>query len=455
MILNSKEEKLGIRNIGATVTAIILLSMYFIHDFKMDQQIVNAGIYIIIIIICASVTMEKQFFYESIYTLILMFFLGIFIKNSIPYLNHPDWFNDSFAANLDHIENGSELIQRVLETSYIQFYLLGLLLWFIAKTCKKSFLSTKFIYTMSILGIFSFWALIFHICAAFFLKYRLIETIIFAVFVIGAFWEAFTTKVFQRKSVWELSILVLLMSAIALFYEIPFSNLVSSFKRLYDAEWYYLLGLTLICCICILSEKKKEDNMIGVSILITMLLIFWRKNGSMMFGLEMLLVFHVAAVFMYQCIWNWFCFSKNDKKSIDHRYIYIGSYGVVLLFTILVQLHLMLSAILFIVGIGALLMYYGKHIDIRGKFWGIIFIGVIPWILLEVTMDSLGKLPASRNTVIAATVMFWCVCSIALSWKDSGNMKSIVLKKANAESIIAGMSAIAYFLMIIVLLIEM
>ena len=77
--------------------------------------------------------------------------------------------------------------------------------------------------------------------------------------------------------------------------------------------------------------------------------------------------------------------------------------------------------------------------------------GAIPWILLETTMTSLGKMNSSLFAVILFTIMFWCACSVALSWKDTANIKAIAFEKTKSETIINVLSRIAYFLTVLVL----
>ena len=53
--------------------------------------------------------------------------------------------------------------------------------------------------------------------------------------------------------------------------------------------------------------------------------------------------------------------------------------------------------------------------------------------------------------VILFTILFWCACSVALSWKDTANIKAIAFEKTKSETIINVLSGIAYFLTALVL----
>lgn len=340
MVTSSNERKIRIKSIGATVIGIILLTLYFINDFAISTQIINAGIHAVMIFICIKTMMKKRFFNESIYTLILMFLLEIFIINGIPYLDHADWFITMIRANIG-LDLGPRFGQKVMAMPYLRFYLIGLVLLIIAKASKDSYFSERTIHIMEIAGKFSFWAMVLHICAACSLHYEILESITFFVFMISAFWEMFTAKVFRKNSVWKASALTLLIWGIEVFYGSLFIDLTASFQRLYYIEWYYLLGLFLISCICILSEDAREDNIIGISFLATMIILFFQENVTIILKFEKWLFFHIIAISAYQCVWYKICLKKSEKDRIDHRLVCAGAYFVTFLLTVFIQYHLM------------------------------------------------------------------------------------------------------------------
>ena len=121
------------------------------------------------------------------------------------------------------------------------------------------------------------------------------------------------------------------------------------------------------------------------------------------------------------------------------------------LLTIFLANHFTQSTTMLCIGLLFTLVYFGKFAQIKGTIYGTVLFGAIPWILLEVTMNSLGKMNASLFAVILFTILFWCACSVALSWKDTVNIKAIAFEKTKSETIINGLSGIAYFLTALVL----
>ena len=115
--------------------------------------------------------------------------------------------------------------------------------------------------------------------------------------------------------------------------------------------------------------------------------------------------------------------------------------------------HFTEAIVIFFIGLLVLFLYYGNYVDLEGKIYGIVLVGTIPWILLETTMALSGQLPSSLFAAAAVTVIFWCLCGIALSWKNSSYIDSIVLEKTNAKAVVTGLSTAAYFLTAISLLI--
>lgn len=453
MELNSNKNKLEIKSTMATVIAIILLALYFIRDFAANQKMAMAVCYIVIIILSACLTMKNSSFFKSVYTLIMMFVLGSFIKYSIPHWSDWEWFRSAFLADFNSTVDGAKIITKVFDTSYIYFYLIGLVLWLVATVAATSVISPKVIYTMRILGIYSLWAIVLHIFTTFFNNYELLGSIIFYVFVISAFWTAYTTKTFQPNGVWKTIILALIIETIAVFYMAEYENLISLFQNMYNMEWYYSLLLALVTFICLLEENIMEDNMIGFFLLGTNVLMLAERNKGIGFELVIVLLFHIVAATAYQYILNTFCVKKNGKYIPDHRIIYGCCYIGAFLLTMFIELRFVAATVLFIICLLILLIYYGKNINIEGKIYGTILVGAAPCLLLEVTMASLGKSSASLSGMIIVTIMFWCVCGVALSWKESCNIKSVVIEKAAAKSIVSGLSAISYFLTLVLLFI--
>ena len=307
MELNSNKNKLEIKSTMATVIAIILLALYFIRDFAANQQMAMAVCYIVIIILSACLTMKNSSFFKAVYTLIMMFVLGSFIKYSIPHWSDWEWFRSAFLADFNSTVDGAKIITKVFDTSYIYFYLIGLVLWLVAAVAATSVISSKVIYTMRILGIYSLWAIVLHIFTTFFNNYELLGSIIFYVFVISAFWTAYTTKTFQPNGVWKTIILALIIETIAVFYMAEYENLINLFQNMYNMEWYYSLLLALVTFICLLEENVMEDNMIGFFFLGTNVLMLAERNKGIGFELVIVLLFHIVAATAYQYILNTFC----------------------------------------------------------------------------------------------------------------------------------------------------
>ena len=147
MELNSNKNKLEIKSTMATVIAIILLALYFIRDFAANQQMAMAVCYIVIIILSACLTMKNSSFFKS----------------SIPHWSDWEWFRSAFLADFNSTVDGAKIITKVFDTSYIYFYLIGLVLWLVAAVAATSVISSKVIHTMRILGIYSLWAIVLHI----------------------------------------------------------------------------------------------------------------------------------------------------------------------------------------------------------------------------------------------------------------------------------------------------
>ena len=85
-------KKIEIKNSSIIIPAILLLAVYFIADFLNDKQLVIAEIYVVIVGVGIFLCAKKTTFYETIYSLIVLLFLGEILKNCVPHLKNFNGF---------------------------------------------------------------------------------------------------------------------------------------------------------------------------------------------------------------------------------------------------------------------------------------------------------------------------------------------------------------------------
>ena len=447
---NDSARNIKVKSTAATVIAIILLAVYFTGDFIIHRSIPVFISYIIIIIFCTWRTVRKDSFFKSVYILIILFFAGFFLRQAILNWTDFDWFQIAFMKRFDFVGARPEMVKRIFSAPYMYFYIAGLVLLLVAVITS---VQTRWNYIMRVLGTYSLWALIFQVVGSNFKIYESLQDIVFFVFAVSAFWTAYTTDKFTLTGVWKAVALTVLIGMTDILFADEYTELLHSFQKIYDTEWYFSLGLALITFICILTRDVREDNLIGCVLLGTNLIMFLSMNKNIVIESVMLLFFHIAAISAYQYIRYVFCPSENLKIDVDHRIIGVFCYTGSFLLTTFIIYHFTEAIVIFFIGLLVLFLYYGNYVDLEGKICGTVLLGTIPWILLETTMALSGQLPSSLFAAAAVTVIFWCLCGIALSWKNSSYINSIVLEKTNAKAVVTGLSTAAYFLTAISLLI--
>lgn len=442
-------KKIEIKNSSIIIPAILLLAVYFIADFLNDKQLVIAGIYVVIVGVSIFLCAKKTTFYETIYSLIVLLFLGKILKNCVPHLKNLQWVYITLTRTFK-FPTGS-YGKLLLSTPYIYFYLVGLLLLAICKFAPNLGQSNALKNVFNTLGIYSLWATVSYMCALCFVKYDLIENAIFVVFMVGAFWTAYTKGTVAAADIVKAILLVVEIAVYILLFPKQYEAFIRNIQSAESITWIYSIGLLVICVLCILSDKVMQDIIIGFAILGTNVLFLYGMLSQVWISPGGIVLFHIGAITFFYIVKNLFAFDNNSQKKGYIKTLLTVSYMMSLLLTLFIANHFTKSTAMLCIGLLFALVYFGNFIVVKGTIYGTVLFGAIPWILLEVTMNSLGKMNASLFAVILFTILFWCACSVALSWKDTANIKAIAFEKTKSETIINGLSGIAYFLTALVL----
>lgn len=430
------KNKNELKCIPETIIALIMLAYYFIADFVQDQQTIVAGVYVFMLVLCTYFVTRKQHFYETITTLLMAFAIGLFLKYSIADLSLPN-YAEVIAAKNWGISN-ENLFSKVFATSYIYFYLIGVFLLIFLKIAPENYLTVQTKERIKILGIYSLYAIILHIYAARFGRYEILEKIIFTVFSIYAFWKAFDTVPKSTKlvsSIMTSTVFVLIFGILSMAYPAAYREISSGLQQMYSIGFVYsigLLGLTGCCCI-----EPGMDNKLGFLFLGSNLLFFLAKKCGLLMSVEYFLVFYVSSMIVS------FIYGKTDDDP-DKILSNFKGYFVGFLFTAFLLKGEMLSAVVLLLSLLLVNIALNKAFKGEGVVYNVILAGIMPWILLELTMFLQGKLPVSMLTAIVVTFLFWCVNGVALFWKDSKKIKSVLFKETTGGSIIIRLIAIAY-----------
>ena len=442
-------KKIEIKNSSIIIPAILLLAVYFIADFLNDKQLVIAGIYVVIVGVSIFLCAKKTTFYETMYSLIVLLFLGEILKNCVPHLKNFQWVYITLTRTFK-FPTGS-YGKLLLSTPYIYFYLIGLLLLAICKFAPNLGQSNAVKNVFNTLGNYSLWAIVSYMCALCFTKYELIENVIFVVFMIGAFWSAYTKENFKGSDIVKSILLVVEIAVFLLLFPKQYEAFIGNIQSAEGITWIYSVGLLVICVLCILSDKVVQDIVIGFAILGTNIMFLYGMLNQVWIEPGIMLLFHIGAISFFYVVKNLFAINSDQQGKRNIKALLIVSYMMAFLLTIFLANHFTQSTTMLCIGLLFTLVYFGKFAQIKGTIYGTVLFGAIPWILLEVTMNSLGKMNASLFAVILFTILFWCACSVALSWKDTVNIKAIAFEKTKSETIINGLSGIAYFLTALVL----
>ena len=162
-------------------------------------------------------------------------------------------------------------------------------------------------------------------------------------------------------------------------------------------------------------------------------------------------MFHVGAITFFYVVKNLFAIDSDYQRKRNIKVLLVVSYMMAFLLTTFIANSFNKSTTMLCIGLVFALVYFGNFIVVKGTLYGTVIYGAIPWIMLEITLNSLGKMNSSLFAAILFTILFWCACSVALSWKDTVNIKAIAFEKTKSETIINGLSGIAYFLTALVL----
>ena len=172
---------------------------------------------------------------------------------------------------------------------------------------------------------------------------------------------------------------------------------------------------------------------------------------KVIFDALVMLLFHVGAITFFYVVKNLFAIDSDYQRKRNIKVLLVVSYMMAFLLTTFIANSFNKSTTMLCIGLVFALVYFGNFIVVKGTLYGTVIYGAIPWIMLEITLNSLGKMNSSLFAAILFTILFWCACSVALSWKDTVNIKAIAFEKTKSETIINGLSGIAYFLTALVL----
>lgn len=307
---------------------------------------------------------------------------------------------------------------------------------------------------MSILGAYSIQAFVLHVVVVFFKVYEQLDSVIIIISIIGAFWEIFTTE--SEKTVGTKKCLGLISEIgllIAVFPEL-YQGVIEMLTKASYMAWYYYIGLALICYICLMAKDSVKNNLIGLILLGTGMIFLFERIHELLFGVLLVVFYHILAL---TGIYILRVFSGQNQENVVNSSVLL-SYGYCYMASLMVMAfikwHYVQALLLLGIGIVILLLQKIGIAEITGTVYGNICFGLVPWLLLEMTLFLSGKLRVPLSSTIAFTIIFWIVASVGLSWKDSGKIQSIVLEKANAETILKGLAYCAYCLTMLTLFIK-
>ncbi|MGN8658947.1 hypothetical protein [Catenibacterium mitsuokai] len=445
--MSDVSKKIKIENLSSAILAILLMAIYFIKDFLADTNLIIAAVYAFIVYMVVISSSKKTEFYETISELVKYFIISQLLKCVILYFKSIEWFIETFFNSFELLP--SNYIELLFTTPYLYFYLIGIVMLLICCYAPNLCKSEKLKKVLDTIGRYSVCAVIAHMIAVCFHKYLLIENIIFYVFMIAAFWEAYTERGFDDVGLENVVILILGLAAFVIFYPIQYAAFIGKFQNATNISWIYVIALFLICFCCIFQEQSSKDTILGFIILGTCSLIFYQKLCHLIIPTKLVLLFNIVALTFYYFVKS--VFDLNDQNKGYLRGLLGLSYIIALLLVAFIDKKFTMSLLMLSIGLLVSFIYFGNFFQIKGTIYGMMIYGAVPWILLATTMSSLGKLKLSLLSVVLFIVLFWCVCSVALSWKDTANIKSIAFEKTNSEKIINGLSGIAYLLTVVML----
>lgn len=446
--MSDVNKKVKIENLSSSILAILLMTIYFLKDFLADTNLIIAAVYAFIVYRVIVDSSKKTKFYETIFDLVKYFIISQLLKCVILNFVSIGWFIETFFNSFELLP--SNYIGLLFSTPYLYFYLIGIVFFVISNEAPKLCKSEKLKKVMDTLGVYSIYAVMAHMIAACFHQYTLIENIIFYMFMIIAFWTAYT----EKESLLDLTniiIIILGLVAFVIYYPIQYFAFISKFQNANNISWVYIIGLFIICICCILQEQSSSDVILGFIILGTCSLFFYQKFNHLMIPTKSILLFNILALSFYyfvKCVFDLDIDNQNKGYLIELLGL---SYIISLLLIAFIDNKFIMSLLMLSIGLLVSFIYFGNFFQIKGTIYGMMIYGAVPWILLATTMSSLGKLKLSLLSVVLFIVLFWCVCSVALSWKDTANIKSIAFEKTNSEKIVNGLSGIAYLLTVVML----
>lgn len=441
-------KKIKIENLSSAILAILLMAIYFIKDFLADTNLIIAAVYAFIVYMVVISSSKKTEFYETISELVKYFIISQLLKCVILYFKSIEWFIETFLNSFELLP--SNYIELLFTTPYLYFYLIGLVFCMIGRKAPNLCKSEKLRKVLGELCFYSIFAVIAHMIAVCFHKYLLIENIIFYVFMIAAFWEAYTER-HDDVGLENVVISILGLVAFIIFYPIQYAAFIGKFQSVNNISWIYIIGLFIICIRCILQEQSSSDVILGFIILGTCSLALYQKLNHIIIPTKSVLLFNILALSFYYFVKCVFDLDFDNQNKGYLRELLGLSYIISLLLIAFIDKKFTMSLLMLSIGLLVSFIYFGNFFQIKGTIYGMMIYGAVPWILLATTMSSLGKLKLSLLSVILFIVLFWCVCSVALSWKDTANIKSIAFEKTNSEKIINGLSGIAYLLTVVML----
>lgn len=446
--MSDVNKKIKIENLSSAILAILLMAIYFIKDFLADTNLIIAAVYAFIVYMVVISSSKKTEFYETISELVKYFIISQLLKCVILYFKSIEWFIETFLNSFELLP--SNYIELLFTTPYLYFYLIGLVFCMIGRKAPNLCKSEKLRKVLGELCFYSIFAVIAHMIAVCFHKYLLIENIIFYVFMIAAFWEAYTER-HDDVGLENVVISILGLVAFIIFYPIQYAAFIGKFQSVNNISWIYIIGLFIICIRCILQEQSSSDVILGFIILGTCSLALYQKLNHIIIPTKSVLLFNILALSFYYFVKCVFDLDFDNQNKGYLRELLGLSYIISLLLIAFIDKKFTMSLLMLSIGLLVSFIYFGNFFQIKGTIYGMMIYGAVPWILLATTMSSLGKLKLSLLSVVLFIALFWCVCSVALSWKDTANIKSIAFEKTNSEKIINGLSGIAYLLTVVML----
>lgn len=429
--------------------AIAILSIYCIKDFANHQNYIIGLAYLVIIGVGAYLSMSKAEFVIAIGTLINCFGLCQIVKT---FLGNEKGFELlSVAFEAAKLEREIIFLKRLFVVNYAYIYIVCIILFLVATIVGK-YLTPKLNALFKCLGLYSCVALVLQCLAMYYSVYKKVAAIIFVIFAIYAFVSAYYAEKFETSKMLKAVFTTVIWIVLTFVHPEEAFGIIESTGKLLTIDWYYLVGLILMALFAVMSKDSKENNMFGISLISSFLYIYFLNTKYITYDYFMFLFLHIFAISIYKVIKNTFVFDKNITREKSFSLIvYTIGYICSFVLTTFVSMNLF-PAVAAMLACMLVMMIYGFGIkEFDARFYDIAVMGITPWVLLEVTLNVLGKLRGSIITTVIFTAVFWLILGVGLAWKDYFKLPAFAIDKKISKIIIRVLTIIPLVLVLVTL----